>query len=541
MKLLAPNRFSLLSRHLPALLILCGILLRLRQFLFCRSLWLDEAFLAVSLPAPSPGELLTEPLAYGHLLPPGFALLVRTIAAALGGGELAWRLLPLLLGCATLPLAYRAAKSWLSRPAALAVLALFAFSQTAIYYSNELKPYSADLFFATALFAAAGHAFSGPFAPRRIAGLALLGLLAPWFSHPSLFVVVSIAAAGLLQFQPARDRLAWLGLGLLWGTGILLLFLLQYGGLRPSAALPNRAWVEHFYVIDQAFLPASLPEALPWLRDTFFRMFTWPGSLGLGAPLGAVLFFIGAAHLLLQRRKEALLFLAPFVLCLLAARFRLYAFGTLHMIGSRGSLFLLPGLYLTLAAGGDALRFHSAEDTPAPRLSASLKTLLLAWLFAYPLHQSLHHLRHPVRMEETAALLADLQKDFQDTDTLYAYHWAEPALRYYGPRFGFDPAGFHLVSPTPSSPIRKDIALARTRRGETPVPPSSTRFLWGCSEFFEECSFDLLSLQGRGRVWILCIHIDAIQKDAFLAHLDRAGTRLRAIEHPGTSAYLYHL
>ena len=533
--------FATFSRFLPHLLVFCGVALRLRQFLFCRSLWLDELFLAVSLPTASPGALLSETLAYGHVLPPGFAFLVRGVAAALGGGELAWRLVPFLLGCAALPAAYLAARSWLSRPASLVVLALFAFSQTAIHYSNELKPYSADLFFAAALLAAAGRAFSAPPASRPFAAMALLGILAPWFSHPSPFVLLPVAAAGLLWARFPRFRFAWLSLGLLWGAGILALFFVQYGGLRPSAALPTRAWIEHFYVIDQAFMPASIREALPWLRDSFFRMFAWPGSLGIGASLGAVLFFAGASRLALERRPEALLFLAPFFLCLAASRFRLYPFDTLHLIASRSSLFLLPGLCLALAAGWDSLRFLSAADATAPRLSAALKALLLAWLFAYPLHQSLHHLRHPARIEETASLLADVRKEFQDADALYAYLWTEPAFAFYGPRFGFDPARFRLLSPVPDSAILKDIAHARIQRRETPVPPASAQFVWGASELFEECQNELLALRGRGRVWFVFSHVDSTQKSAFLDWLDRSGSRLRAIERPGASAYLFLL
>ena len=533
--------FASLSRFLPALVVLCGVALRLRQFLFCRSLWLDELFLAVSLPAASPAALLSEPLAYGHVLPPGFALLVRALAASLGGGELAWRLLPFLFGCAALPAAYLAARSWLPRPASLVALALLAFSQTAIFYSNELKPYSADLFFAAALLAAAGRAFSSPPPSRPFAALALLGLLAPWFSHPSLFVLLPVAAVGFLKPRPLRPRLAWLALGLLWGAGILALFLVQYGGMRPSASLPTREWVEHFYVIDQAFMPASLPEALPWLRDTFFRMFAWPGSLGLGASLGAVLFFVGAARLALDRRPEAVLFLAPFLLCILASRFRLYAFDTLHMIASRGSLFLLPGLCLAIAAGWNSLLFRSASGSPSPRLSPAIKALLLAWLFAYPLHQSLHHLRHPFRLEETASLLADLQKEFQTGDSLYAYLWTEPAFEFYGPRFGFDPSAFRLLSPVPAAPLLKDIAHARLQRREIPAPPASVQFAWGCSELFAECQNELLALRGRGRAWFVFAHVDSPQKSAFLDFLDRSATRLRSIERPGAAAYLYLL
>lgn len=535
--------FAAFSRFLPALLILCGIALRLRQYLFCRSLWLDEAFLANSMPHESFSQILTGPLQYGHVLPLGFTAISKLLSIAFANHELALRFLPLLLGCATLPLVYAAAKTWLSRPAALLALALATFSENLIYYSSEFKPYSVDAFFAAALLAAAGRAFAAPSPSslRRLLLPALVGLLAPWFSQPSLFVLAPVALCGLLPPVPFRHRLAWLALLALWGLNVLALFWIQYGGLNPANALPGKDWVLFFFSAEHAFMPARTPDLFYWLRDTFIRTFTSPACLGIGSIPGMILFVAGTFQLLVSRRiKPLLLFLLPIALCLLASRFQLYAFDTLHRLGSRGLLFLLPGLYLAIAAGAASLRFQPLDAATAPRIDWP-KALLLLWLLGYPLHQSLHYLRHPEVIEDMKSVFADLRPDLLPSDTLYAYYWAEPALRHYGPRHGIAPSTFRLLAPTSTQPFLKDVSYARLQAGLAPVPPATARHIWGSSELFDECLPELATLPGRGRTWLLFTHIDPTQKAAYLDFLDRAGTRLRSIEHPGASAYLYQL
>jgi len=532
--------FAAFSRLLPALLILCGIALRLRQYLHVRSLWLDEAFLANSMLHESFAQILSGPLQYGHVLPQGFIAFSKLMSSAFDNHELALRFLPFLLGCATLPIVYQAARIWISRPAALLALALASFSEILIYYSNEFKSYSVDAFFAAALLAAAGIAFATPARSFRRALLpGLLGLLAPWFSQPSLFMLAPVAICGLLPPASRRNRLAWLAILCLWGLNVLALFGLQFGSLNPANSLPGKEWVLFFFAAENAFMPARTPDVFYWLRDSFIRAFTSPACLGIGSIPGMVLFVAGAFQFLLSRRiKPLLLFLLPFALCLLASRFHLYAFDTLHRLGSRGLLFLLPGLYLAIAAGADRLAFQ--PTSAAPRIDWT-KALLLLWLLGYPLHQSLHYCRFPETIEDMKSVVADLQPHLLPTDTLYAYYWTEPALRHYGPRHGIDPSTFQLIAPSSTQPFLKDVSYARLQAGLQPVPPSATRHIWGSSEVFGECAPELKALLGRGRVWFLFTHIQPDQKKAYLDFLDRSGTPLRAIERPGTCAYLYQL
>ncbi len=84
-------------------LVALGIILRLRQYLANRSLWLDEAMLALNIIHKDFGELVGK-LDYEQGAPLGFILLEKLAATLIGDGERALRLLPLLAGCASLVL-----------------------------------------------------------------------------------------------------------------------------------------------------------------------------------------------------------------------------------------------------------------------------------------------------------------------------------------------------------------------------------------------------------------------------------------------------
>ncbi len=77
-----------------------GAIVRLRAFVHGRSLWLDEAFLALSLIERSPLELF-RPLDYAQVVPVGYLLLLKSLAAPFDYGEWSLRLVSLAAGLVT--------------------------------------------------------------------------------------------------------------------------------------------------------------------------------------------------------------------------------------------------------------------------------------------------------------------------------------------------------------------------------------------------------------------------------------------------------
>lgn len=125
-------------------IIVFGALLRLTQFLSNRSLWLDEAKLALNIVNRSFVQLC-KPLDYGQGAPIGFLMLERSALHLFGSGEYALRLFPFLAGMISLLLFYQLAKQSVPTGAVPIPPGLFATSAPLIYYSSEVKQYSGDV------------------------------------------------------------------------------------------------------------------------------------------------------------------------------------------------------------------------------------------------------------------------------------------------------------------------------------------------------------------------------------------------------------
>src|SRR5258708_34470851 len=108
-------------------LILLGVLLRLRQCLFNRSLWLDESLLTLNLLSRSARELL-KPLDYHQGAPLGFLMLEKGVISFLGTSEMALRLIPFLAGIVSLFLFTLVAKRFLTPMPVPAAVGMFAIS-----------------------------------------------------------------------------------------------------------------------------------------------------------------------------------------------------------------------------------------------------------------------------------------------------------------------------------------------------------------------------------------------------------------------------
>src|SRR6185503_8477862 len=138
------NLFSVQGNILTILILLAGFLLRLRQYLTGRSLWLDEAMLALNIVNRDYGDLF-QPLDYDQGAPIGFMLVEKTFNLIFGRNEFSLRLFPLLIGLASLWIFYLLLKRSTSGAGFWVALTLFAFNPRLIYHSSEVKQYILDV------------------------------------------------------------------------------------------------------------------------------------------------------------------------------------------------------------------------------------------------------------------------------------------------------------------------------------------------------------------------------------------------------------
>src|SRR5436305_10802023 len=99
----ASNRRRRLSFQLALLLLilLAGIVFRLRYFAARASFWRDEAFIVLNIRDHRAVELIG-PLEHGQASPPLFLFAERAMAVAFGSGEFSLRAVPLFCGIAGL-------------------------------------------------------------------------------------------------------------------------------------------------------------------------------------------------------------------------------------------------------------------------------------------------------------------------------------------------------------------------------------------------------------------------------------------------------
>ena len=110
---------------LPYLIIAFGVAMRFIQYLSNRSIWADEAVLALNIVNRSYLELM-QPLDYDQGAPIGFLFLEKLAIQILGNNEYALRLFPFICGIGSLFLFYELGKKLISKSAIIISLLLFA-------------------------------------------------------------------------------------------------------------------------------------------------------------------------------------------------------------------------------------------------------------------------------------------------------------------------------------------------------------------------------------------------------------------------------
>jgi uncharacterized membrane protein len=173
-----PERRGLSIIQLGALVIIVfGLTLRTAQYLADRSLWMDEAMLALNIADRSFVELM-QPLDYDQGAPVGFLLIQKLMIQALGNKDYVLRLFPLLAGLLSLYLIYRVADRYTSGVAVIPALALFAVSGPLVHYASEAKQYSSDVAICLLLLFVAAGCLGTEGSPKHC--LSWPELVSPW-------------------------------------------------------------------------------------------------------------------------------------------------------------------------------------------------------------------------------------------------------------------------------------------------------------------------------------------------------------------------
>ena len=287
------------------LLCVVGAAARIAAYAQNRSLWYDEAALALNIARRGFVDLVA-PLDFLQTAPPLFLWAERVMVLLFGVNEWALRVVPLVCGILTAPMMWRVARRLLSAPVAVLAVALVALSPTLVRYAAEVKPYASDALVTLLILdqtIAAAQGRSGVAEWRR---LALVGLAAIVSSTPSVFVLAGViafmASSALLAKDPVWVRRA-IALAVVWGGtfGVLLatVFRPLLGEDTPIGKFMHWYWAANFLTPDPPGLAAKF-SALLWaaLTNTFLGDAAFRGATTL--LVGAVL--VGVVVLLAVRK-----------------------------------------------------------------------------------------------------------------------------------------------------------------------------------------------------------------------------------------------
>lgn len=412
-------RFTVFLRGLIVALVIVGLVLRLRQFNFERSLWLDEAMLALSIVSRPAIELL-QPLEFNQNAPPLFLLASKAATVLFGINEKALRAVPQIAGWFVVVGFAVALWRSLTAPVAAVGASLAALSPALIRFANEAKPYGVDAA-ATVFFLLMTLDHTQRFTQLRWWVLRIAGCFAIWFSHPAVFVATAMWMGLLFRFRSAKNQRAQaLSTGAFW----LASFVVSYAlfGHRDAGNERVRAGYS------TAFLPPSADstERLPlMIAGTFLPAFQGDGANAPAISGTSAMFLVfvmvmgAAAGARLLGAWVVCPLLGPLVLAYGAAAFGFYPVGVPRLM-----MFGYPCVLLAATCLG-AFVLRRLE----PR--AELLALILWFLILWPSYaQAAKSWIAPFRGDDFRGAYAEYSS-LQLGEPVYISAKAQPAWLFY--------------------------------------------------------------------------------------------------------------
>ncbi|HUB26550.1 MAG TPA: glycosyltransferase family 39 protein [Tepidisphaeraceae bacterium] len=538
------------------LIVLAGAVLRVRNWLHWRSLWLDEIYLAHSVVTRGFHRLLLSPLDYWQAAPAGFLVLERTCVDLFGSGERSLRLPSLLAGLAALPMFYGLARRILSLRAALLAILLFSCLVPLIYYAQEAKQYSTDVLSALAILMTAVSVDLHPKSRGRLVVYAIVGAISLFFSISSVMVLAGTAAV-LAISRAARSKklIAALPLAIVMGMWALLEVLNVRVFLLPLMRGPVHEGLYQYWVAAGGFPPLEPDQFMGWIWKSLRNLIGSYETMYIsGSDLGILVALIGLMGMIWSRRgTAAMLLISPLPLALIAALARKYPFG------DRLAVYLVPSIALLMAAGIDFL--WGAEGGRRWMLGFLVAAMVIWGSVA----RSVYVFRFPAGREETRQAYEWIRRNWRAGDMLFLSHLSIPSFDYYAPKTGM--AGLQQLWQAPADdPRGRPNLLEAGAQGivaapwfyKALAPPGPLQapkgYVFGGLDHTSDPALYLDEIDGAfnskpqwlwppiRRVWVVFAHDwDEHLAKLCLPELDRRAQLMYRLPGVGVDVYLYEL
>lgn len=472
-------------------ILLSGILLSLWQFLHNRSLWLDEAALALNIINKDFTELLY-PLDYQQAAPILFLFIEKAFSSLIPGTEYGLRLFPLLSYWASLYFFYLILRLVFRNPLpVILALSLFVFNPRLIYYASEVKQYMPDVLVSTALIYFLLKEYKQP--ANRYITLGALGFLSVFLSNVAPLILAGCGFYLLGEYY-SRKRYDWIHFGILsavWlaGSGIYFYFFIHDH--------PLRNFMLEYWSKSSAFLPLHpfSPEFFQFISTKSDVLSISILQVNLVEYQFPILIMLGILSAI--TRKKALLtiiLIFPVFLHLLLSALKLYPFD------NRFVLYLYPLFIIVMVLLFDHLLYLSTSLLKIHRMAPLAILLPIPFIFLF------FYTGFPQKKQEIKESLRYIEQHIKDDEKIVVYGSAWHAYAYYRDIKYVDFSG---------NPVRR-----------------------GSYQYERDAFFDKIMKENE-QVWILMSHVKREEREYVIEQLTLMGMRvIDSMETRGSRAIL---
>ncbi|MEM9272204.1 MAG: glycosyltransferase family 39 protein [Cyanobacteria bacterium P01_F01_bin.143] len=492
------------------LIISFAIAIRLVQYISNRSLWADEAVLALNIVNRSYPEL-TQPLDYDQVAPIGFLWIEKFLVNLLGNNEFALRLFPLIAGILSLFVFAIVARRYLNKLGRIIAILLFSTLSPIIYYSTEVKQYSTDILISLFLcYLLAPYKREKLTSSQTIIKSSLVAICL-WFSHPAIFIFAAMGLVNLFDDVINNNTAQLKQKVIVYTSGFLSFAILYFGFLNRANDNQNlfNSWSDAF---------PNHPLNIIWYFDAFGKFFYKPLGFeyykifGFTINLDAIaiaLFVFGCFYYFRNNKVIFYTLLFPLLTTFIAAALHLYPFR------NRVVLFLVPFFIIAIAQGIVWLFSKKLHRF----IKIFLACLIILTITAPVVESSTTYIK-PQQREEIKEVIEYIQQKEQPSDVLYIYQRGIYQFLYYAERYGYQPEDYILGVEDLDIYDGKKLSEAELQRYKN----------------------DLNKLRGNSRVWLLFSHVT--RNTEYLpikAYLDTIGTEVDLFTAKGAFVHLYNL
>lgn len=398
-----------------AVVIIVGVAFSIFQFVFNRSLWLDESYLALNIMNRSYFELLM-PLDHNQVAPILFLLIEKIFSSLMGYSEYGLRLLPLLSYWGAIYFLYKILKVLKLNIYIITLsLSLFVFNGTTIYYSSEVKQYMIDVLVITCMFYLVLKNYDSIISKYLLIGI--IGVLSIFLSNVSPIILLCSGAFLFYNNFRSKRKEFWLIIivSFIWSVYFVIYYrfyiydhpikeyMLDYW-TKAGAFMPTNPFNIEFY----QFIIGKYYIYYLYLFD-----FGWIGFYGL-----QMLFLLGCYNLMEKRKLDILAIgIAPIIVHLILSSFKLYPFD-LRLILYTSAAFLI-----ILSFG-----LEQVYDFFVKLNMRSIRLLFVPVILYFII---IGYSKLPIERSESKKSFAYLRQNIIENDKIYFTYFSKFPLQYY--------------------------------------------------------------------------------------------------------------